>query len=389
MIRSFHPYVIVLDGFTVLTLLQTQSIGESHAVGCLHLLSSPQLSISLSFNMSNGTEDPVWKINPLEKGSAFITLQIVGYLLGILGTSANAYVLIIILSCRSLRRRISLKLMTNLVCTDLLMSVSFFIHTSVIASTKELSGLRGSAFCKFIASQVMISLPQMASTFGMISLSAERYLMIVHPVLHRSRVTRPKTYALICFLWTMNVVFNGPYAALMQLRNGYCWIWEPVLWQKGFLSTVYTLLSFVLPLVLITYFYGHMLVILRKRAKIMPTSLAAAELKSDQHSTQVQMKVFKTMILVALSFLISRMPIKIYFILFTFGYGDLQFNDVFYSLVCLCVLLNCFSNPMMFALRSQPIRARGKHISKCFKRPKQQLQSDIATVAQSSIGTNA
>ena len=163
-------------------------------------------------------------------------------------------------------------------CIDFLCSISLIIYevgnTLKIAACNQLF-LR---LCTLILTYLTI--------FNSSLLTIERYLSIVFPFWHRTKMTKTKAYIMFVgiIVLTCTIAFiNNPFLPFTSER---CFgIFSLPDWLGNVLSLSTTVVTNVLPFVIFVYCYMHMFVVVRKR----PQKIACAQTLAvtSQQNTQV------------------------------------------------------------------------------------------------------
>ena len=102
-------------------------------------------------------------------------------------------------------------------------------------------------------------------------------------------------------------------------------------------------IQFIIPLVVLLYCYGRILWILTRRID--------SHMGSQTDTFQVaRTNTIKTLLIVALCFIICWSNNQIYYLMFNLGHG-LDWNGVYYKFTVLMVFLNCTVNPFIYLLK--------------------------------------
>ena len=161
---------------------------------------------------------------------------------GVVGTLANGFVLLVLLRFSKLRPRPSTILVLHQTVTDLLSSLLILLtYACLVTLDGKLKDRWGDFVCKVILSESLFWIAFVASSFSLVSITIERYLMVVHPVFHRNHFTKRLVGVFILLDWTLAVLSLTPY--ILTTRVDYAWcafdFW-PTLAHKLAYTTSYT-----------------------------------------------------------------------------------------------------------------------------------------------------
>ncbi|XP_076139261.1 neuropeptide FF receptor 1 like 1 [Alosa pseudoharengus] len=266
-----------------------------------------------AFNNTTDTEMENRTIMPYYRHS---TAMAISYILSyvvvlLLCVGGNGLVCFVVLRNRNMRSVTNLFIL-NLAISDLLVGV-FCVPTTLIDSL-----ISGWPFDQMTCtmSNLVQGMSVSASVFTLVAIAVDRFTGIVYPFRHR---TRPVTALFaVLFIWLLAFAVIFPSAATLTVEhyaNAYVEQGNrtyPLLvcyedWPRPEMRRVYTTVIFVhvylAPLVLISAMYGCI-------AAKLSTRLRQTGLADTQHMrSQRRVKVIKMLIVVALLFMLSWLPL--------------------------------------------------------------------------------
>ncbi|ELU02678.1 hypothetical protein CAPTEDRAFT_199652 [Capitella teleta] len=288
-------------------------------------------------------------------GFVFRYFYLAVVLLGGVGFTGNSVVLWLLVSTKQLCKRLTTTLLINQSAVDLVSSVVLSV-TYVYAMyppTTYTSWLE-SLGCMLFDAKLFVFCTLNSSTFCLVLITLERYLMIVFPVRHRVWMERRKLVAMstVAWIWGFfcNTIITVPFV-WTEDRVCYLFIW-PQKSLQNIVAVIYYICVFLAPACFFIYAYGHILwIISRRKHQIQPISNA-----SQKKISSAQVNMTKTCVLVTLAFLLCWTPNQTYFMLFQIGY-DLEYGGMFWLITQYLCFVNSCINPFIYAFKHAGIRA--------------------------------
>jgi len=168
-------------------------------------------------------------------------------MIGSVGTLANGFVLLALLCARQSRRKNINVFIINQTFLDLL-SCLFLIFTIVVNDFETTSIAVKWIICLLFKTKTIVAVVSYSSIFGLVVITVERYVKVVHPVAHRNHYRRWMTYAGVILPWVDGVCcYLIPAWATASMVDGKCLTFQ---WPTPAMFTAYTLTMFLLHYVL-------------------------------------------------------------------------------------------------------------------------------------------
>ncbi|XP_025029491.1 galanin receptor type 3 isoform X2 [Python bivittatus] len=218
--------------------------------------------------------------------------------------------------------------------------------------------LFGAIACKAV--HFFIYLTMYASSFTLAAVSVDRYLAICYPLKSRHVRTTCNAVLAIVIIWTLSLLFAGPYLSYYQTVNfqetPICApIWEGQ--RRKILDILTFVFSYILPISVVSLAYARTI-------KFLWT--AVDPLEGISESRKAKRRVTKMIIAVAVLFCLCWLPHHLVILCFWFGY--FPFNQATYALRlashCLSYANSCL-NPIVYALISKHFRKKFKQVFTC------------------------
>ena len=189
---------------------------------------------------------PVTCYTYLERALGFL-------IIGVIGIIANLFVTIILGSSAKLRHKLVNTLIIHQSFVDLLPSIALVgtAHMNV-GDQHGLNGIHADIYCIFLAFKWPLWVMMVVSSFCLMFLNIERYVSIIYPIYHHTKVTRKKIQMLLPIVWFLGILEQTSFSSSnFHSVNGACglvhlnMLWTPVI--------IFITLHFFLPLILVTF----------------------------------------------------------------------------------------------------------------------------------------
>ena len=286
-----------------------------------------------------------------------LVLYIATIIIGVVGCLANAYVLLALLLSKNSRSSNINIFITHQTILDL--TACAFLFMSIVLRDVDYDEMDSSLalfVCWFFGAYSITITASNASVGGLLIITIERYIKIVHSVAYRNHYRPWMTRCGVIFPWIFGICtgFIPIVATSKVVRSGciqgryYMNDWSRVAW-----GVAKFLLLYLGPLFVFIFGYLKILMVIRRQKKQVgqATSSGAAQ---QQGSRRTEMNIIRTVILVSVSFALCFVCIRTYSILTRF--------DVAPGISSLYLLFSMFSysnsglNPFIYATQYEIVR---------------------------------
>ena len=279
-------------------------------------------------------------------------------LTGIIGVVTNGVVLTALLSRDRVKKTVNIFII-NQVALDLFSSTFLFVSYAMKLSSPQFVGTW--FFCSVFDSDMITFAGLTGSIVSLVLIAAERYFLIVHPVLHKTQVRRSLIIALGTLPWIEGVVITMPGFWTSAVVDGTCfkyYFWPSATSRLTF-SICNILLTFLIPLLLLVFFYGSVLLVVRQRSQVFQGHYINQDIPTvlQTNAHRAQMNILSTMIIVSVAFVVCWFPSNIWYTFLVVQY-NVPNKDTFYSLTLFLIFLNISLNPFIYATKLDPVKKK-------------------------------
>ena len=282
------------------------------------------------------------------------------------GILANGFVLFIILKSTKMRHSVTNIFITNQSVTDLATAIfSILIHINY----KTTDSVFSSFLCRFIMSEWPMWALMMVSTFNLVAITTERYLMIIHPIVHKCHFTKKKALSVVVGMLICGFVCSSFLIATTKLVDGKChelafWVWpeiEPVIFMFNLM------LLYFIPLVIMVIVYIRILNVVRIRNKVSQNSASSQESTQPGAREKAKLKhefnILVTAITICTCFFICYTPLILKVILYNIGVvGSLKTTNYIDEIPVVLLYSNCSINPIIYIFKYDLFQKEAKRI---------------------------
>ena len=282
-------------------------------------------------------------------------VKIVYIVIALLGISGNSVVICVLAKSPTMRKTYANILILNQSVVDLLASVLILATTVTNKSVDDLSGISGEIYCRLWLSDLFLWCFLVASSYTLMALTFERYMSIVHPVLHHNIFSQSKVIYLACSAWVPGFVqyfcFLVP---TTRVVDGQCY---PVshfvsdTWKKA-TGVILFAIQYLIPTVCFIFCYTRIFSCLRTRVGVegQPSHNTAAVLK-----TRARHNVLKTLVIVVVCFILCSSWNQFLFLASNFGV-TVNYKGNFYHFTVIAIFSNCCVNPCIYVFKYERYR---------------------------------
>ena len=265
-------------------------------------------------------------------------------IIGMIGTVANAFVILILGSSAKIRQKLVNTLIIHQSFVDFLASVA-------LMGTAHLNGydphglerVHAKVYCFFVMGKWPLWLPIFTSSFSLMFLNIERYISIVYPNFHHTQVTLKKVLFCLPIVWVLGLFEVFLIGSGVVSVNGTCNRGPSNYHFQVFWLTMnsYIVLHFFLPVLLVLILFGHM--ILRLRINMEYKYDDARSRKRDNIMEKAKQNIFKTMLLITVCYAICYAFNCIYIVFFLRGVVNLTGKLlILFNVKEWRILISCF-----------------------------------------------
>ena len=275
--------------------------------------------------------------------------------IGVVGTAANALILYAMVSSKQHKKH---ALIFNQNALDLFSSLFLVITYSLKLCNIYLTGSAEYWFCMLILSENFIWCAILASKTNLVFVTIERYLKTVHHVWSKNKLRKCMIYSALAFAWISGFVhLNALTFTTSDVIDGVCYaymIWKSHESQLAY-GIWYFLLFYVIELIIFIFCYGHILIAIRRQAKVMAShGTTAGPSTAHAPSRQIQSSVVKTMILVSAFYAISDLPMNAYYLMLNVHANLTLLDSGYYASMFISFFYIC-ANPFIYATKFDPV----------------------------------
>jgi len=303
---------------------------------------------------------------PSSRGVKFY-FQCAVAIIGVAGTAANALILYALVASKQHKKHV---LIFNQNLADFFSSLFLTITYVVKLCNIYLTGLSGYWFCMLVVSENLLWCVIIASKANLIFVTIERYLKAVYPIWSKKKLCNWMIYSVMIFAWISGFVHMMALTfSTSDVIDGVCYayvIWKSRKSQLAY-GIWYFLAYYVTELLIFIFCYGHILIAIRRQAKVMAGHSVVGTHASQVQSNRIQSNVIKTMILVSALYTISDLPGNIYYLMLNIHANMTLLENGYYASMFISFLYFC-TNPFIYATKFDPVCDILQRLARCNRR---------------------
>ena len=247
----------------------------------------------------------------LERSLGFLIVESIGIL-------SNLVAICVLGSSAKIRRKLVNTLIIHRSVIDLLASIALVGMAHLDGTDQHgLEGLHAEIYCYFVMNEFPLWGMMDVSSFSLMFLNIERYISIVFPIYHDTKVTRKKVIMFLPIVWILGISEVAWACSALTAENGACAFGSQQIFEMAIVA--FLVLHFFLPVILVLFLYGHMFIHLRRSAKAKNDSTSSN--RSDLME-KAKKNVFETMVLLTICYVICYVFNSVYITLITQGIYD-------------------------------------------------------------------
>lgn len=305
--------------------------------------------------LSTAFSDNSTKVSTVSNGYTLPT-KIIYFSISSFGILSNLFVIFVILLNGAMRKRSTNILIVNQAAIDTAAAV-FLCMTAIFPRGRKFTrdNITDEMLCRIFYSGLLLWSFLVASTYSIMSMTFERFLAVVHPIVYKTRfsTSRISIGLLMCAPWIVGLLINASYEipTTRILTRGSCavlfyWLNDTVKNAVGALVTVF---EYFLPLVFLAFCYIKMAVVIHRRVE--PSRVNQGQAMKNESMARVRNDIVKTLIAVGALFVVCWTPNIFNLLLKFLGYEYVSFAGNFYNATVYMVFFSCCVNPVVYLIR--------------------------------------
>ena len=312
-------------------------------------------------HVRSGTEDLVTistgNLKYIRSANASDYPLAVSFTIGTLGLVTNVFTLIVLIGFAKIKHGPSTILLINQTVTDTVCCTLLLLTKGLqVTDLGKLTGIWGEFVCRVVFSQQLLWGSFNASSFSLVSITLERYLVVVHPAFHRNHFSNRLVRILIILGWSLGFLCVLPVLPIFMVKEGVCVTkWHP--WSSDLAYVITTsIVTFIFPITFLTFAYGRMIWVLRKRNKAVRCREPRTANKTVMSKSQLNTTI--TMIAIAVVYIICVTPYQIYVLATVIGQAhDTNVGSSLNITLIVWSLLNCCINPFIYGIKYEAFKS--------------------------------
>lgn len=197
-------------------------------------------------------------------------------------------------------------------------------------------GILGLIFCKIIGSQSIVFLLGKVSVFSVTSLALERWYSVAKPIKYKLKFKRRRIFIYLAIIWFICLISHAamPFGMTLNEDSLRC-IWIAIDYPEKLIITMYTVVTFFIPTVVMWVTYLH-----------IALSLKSFPGRHNKRATQTRLRLLRMCIIVALILTVCWFPNQLYYALSSFGLVKLE--TPFHHFTIVLAMFNSCTNPIIY-----------------------------------------
>lgn len=205
-------------------------------------------------------------------------------------------------------------------------------------------GIFGVIFCKIIGSQYFVFLLGKVSVLSVSSLALERWYSVVKPIKYKLKFKRRRVFTYLAIIWFICLLSHVamPFGMTLNEDSHRC-IWIALDYPAQLIITMYTVVTFFIPTVVMWVTYLH-----------ITLSLKSLPGRHNKRVTRTRFRLLRMCIIVALILTVCWLPNQLYYVLSSFGLVKLE--TPFHHFTIVLAMFNSCTNPIIYCYTNQQYR---------------------------------
>jgi len=313
------------------------------------------LSVSLATTESNEAQTTGGNTVPSSSSyAAGFYFQCAVVIIGVVGAAANGLIVYAMVASKQHTKQL---LIFNQNVFDLCSCVLLVIVYALKLCRIYLVGTLGYWLCMMIIGQGPLWCSINGSAMNLMSITVERYLKVVYPSWSKKLLRKWVIWLVVACTWIANTIYNMTLAfTTSAVIDGVCYsnvVWKSqVAWLVH--SIWYFISFFVVVVFIFTFCYWRILVVVRRQASVMASHSAPGPSAVQTHSSQIQINVIKTMTFVSAFYVVTWMPLNVFYMLIVFNL--ISYVEEVFSVLTFVSFFYISANPFIYAMKFDPVR---------------------------------
>ncbi len=323
-------------------MFRSRDMMEVTTVGSL--FPSPDIASTLSGDMAVGNNTT--NVADFNIRTAYLSI-------GLLGMLGNFVVVLVMICSPTLRRKSTNILILNQSLIDFCAAFFVIAHDMIRILPSSADRMTQDIYCRLWKARLPMWGLFISSTYNLIAMTLDRYVALVHPLVHRNRCSRKKIYIIMAAVWLFGPGWQSSYVIPTSglSESGKCTIVKmyPSPQIQRFVGILAAMLEYFIPLLIITFAYTRMAIVLRRGVNTRSGNNVISDTR-EQRMLKASTKVVKTLLAISLSFIVCWSPNQIFYTMYNCGV-KVDFKSTFYHFSVVLAFLNCCVNPLIYSLR--------------------------------------
>lgn len=299
------------------------------------------------------------------------------------GVAGNALVTYVMVTQRRAFSSSTNRLILHQSCIDLVSCLLFILQkfTPELKLANIPSTPLGQIYCRLWLTEYLLWSLWIMSTANFLLISLERYFATCRRAVYRVYFKREHLAIRVLLVWITGFAVEVYLPLMTRLtKDGECKMVRSGSAKQAFAGVLIFLLEYLLPLMVITFCYTNIIVLLYRRRKrreatslfpgaSMSSTTVSAQINTHRSFQKVQYNVLSTLLMMALSFAVFWSPVELDFLIFNLRGADVSnagaasddigsvvdhVDDVDagnYDIYTVCLLANVCVNPFIFCFK--------------------------------------
>ena len=298
--------------------------------------------------------------------------KIIYWSISAFGMISNVFVIVVIVLYAPMRKQLINTFIVNQSAIDAVAAALLCLSTVLDREgTRFTEGDIGSdLLCRVLYSPALLWGMLIASGYGMVVMTLEKFLAVVYPILYKNSLSGNKVVVRITLVasWLIfpffNICLTVPTTDINS--DGVCITlayWPSQSVRNG-VGVFLLVVEYFVPLFSLIFCYTRMAVVLHRRVEPSQDTANQGEVRRNKTMARARGNVIKTLVLVGVLYCVCWTPNKFYLLLNFFGYPYANLSGDFYNFTVYMVFLNCCVNPVIYILKYNQFQAGIRHLLK-------------------------